>query len=123
MKHSKFLVIIFALLLNLPLQAFASDDIDLTKIPPPPPTPNTFSYDIPVTASIDETQITVFFESVVGNATITIEDENHQIVYQCTIDTSTDNTAFIPVEYLDAGNYSILISYETTNLIGEFDVE
>jgi len=87
-----------------------------------PPQPNRVETELPVTAYEDGVDLFIYFEYPVGNATITIEDENQQIVYQCVVDTYTSDTAIIPIEYWDAGLYTIHISYGTTNLIGEFNV-
>ncbi len=123
MKHSKLFSILVVLFLNLPLIAFASTDIDLTKIPPPPPTPNTPSTQLPVSATIDNIQLMVYFESTVGNATITVYDEFNNIVATETVDTYNLNTVSIPSDVWGAGNYSLTITYGTTGATGTFNLQ
>ncbi len=104
---------------------FASEVIIRKDDPkdPIPPQPNRVETEIPVTGYEDGVDLFIYFEYPVGNATITIEDENQQVVYQCVVDTYTSDTAIIPIEYWDAGFYTVHISYGTTNLNGEFSVE
>lgn len=123
MKHSKLFSILFVLFLNLPLIAFASDDIDLTKIPPPTPTPNTLSYELPVSATIDDTQLTVYFESNVGNATITVYDEFNNIVALETVDTNNLKIVSIPSSDWESGDYTLTITYSNTGATGTFNLQ
>ena len=108
--------------------SFAATEIIIRKddqSPPPQPMPNRIitETDIPVTATVDNSNLAVYFEWAVGEATITVYDENHSVVYQGVADTDSDLTIFIPSDYWSAGDYSIKISYGTTHLIGDFIVE
>ena len=116
--------ILFAALSLFLNNAFAGNPIDLKKDPPPPPPyPTSFTEELPVSASIDEMQLSVYFECSVGDATITVYDSTSQIVYQETVDTDSILDVFIDTNTWNNGNYTIKISYGTTHLIGEFAVE
>jgi len=101
----------------------AAREIDLSKIPSTPgPRPLSLVY-IPVTATIDESQLAVYFDMSVGNAIITVYDDMHQIVDQQTVDTSTTTEVYISSAAWTTGNYTLTITYGTTYLSGEFQME
>ncbi|MEI8086363.1 MAG: DUF3244 domain-containing protein [Paludibacter sp.] len=96
--------------------------IDLTKDPiNPGPRPLSLTY-IPVSATVDETELAVYFDMSVGNAIITVYDDMHQIVSQQTVDTTSISEVFIPTNEWTAGSYTLTITYGTTNLTGDFQL-
>jgi hypothetical protein len=101
----------------------AGNPIVITKDPPPSPTPNSLTQELTVSATISETQLSVYFESSVGEATITVYDANENIVSQETVDTYSTADVFIATDTWASGNYTIKVSYGTTDLSGEFLVE
>ena len=100
-----------------------NEPINLTKNPPPPPGPVAPTQELPVSASISETNLSVYFEPTVGDATITVYDANNSVVYQETIDTDSESSVFVSSSSWSTGSYSITISYGTTSLIGYFNME
>ncbi len=119
-------LIFFAAFIVCLAKTFAGNEpIDLTKYPLPPPTPvpTSLTQELPVSASISETELAVYFEPTVGDATITVYDAYNNIVSQETVDTDSESTVFITSSSWSTGSYSITISYGTTSLIGYFDME
>ena len=77
----------------------------------------------PVSAFIDDTALSVFFNSAIGNATITITDSYGTVVEQITVDTYMESEIYLPTIDWDAAEYNISISYSNTTLSGVFQVE
>jgi len=77
---------------------------------------------IPVTADLIGTDLIVDFNSTVGTAFVSVVDRKGNVVYQTSIDTFTTQEVIIPVDGLNSGNYSVKISYGSTNLIGDFNL-
>ncbi len=103
---------------------FAGDIIVIPPGNPIPPQPGLDSFNmIPVTATEDNSELAVYFEEAVGDATITVYDASNQVVYQDVIDTDSQSAAFIDISAWSSGDYTLTISYGTTNLIGEFTIE
>jgi len=131
MEKFKFLFFKISLVLMLFMSAqycFAKDDtpIIIRKDDTSEPTPsqtNGFVSFLSVLATINETELTVLFESTVGDATITVTSDSTGIVYQEVIDTNLDFETFIPVNLWIYGNYELTISYGRTKLKGEFLIE
>jgi hypothetical protein len=121
MKRTIFLTIIFVLFTCV--IAKAATAIDLTKTPPPPPTPDVPTYMLPVSATIDASELAVYFESSVGDATITVYDESNNIIYQGVVDTNSEMSVSIPSSSWNAGNYSLSITFGTTEVTGDFVME
>jgi hypothetical protein len=103
---------------------FASQtEIDLTKLPEPKgPRPLSLTY-FPVSATISETELSIYFDSVVGLATIKVYDANDNIVSIEIVDSITTSELYIATNAWLSGEYKIEISYETTILSGIFLVE
>ncbi|MEI8272176.1 MAG: DUF3244 domain-containing protein [Paludibacter sp.] len=93
--------------------------------PPPQPMPNGIITEttIPLTATVDNNSLAVYFEWSVGDATITVYDEYLNVVCQTVTDTDSDLSMFIPSDSWNAGNYTITIKYGSTDLIGNFTIE
>lgn len=91
--------------------------------PPEPPRPNSMTLIYPVTATEDNSELAVYFEANVGDATITVYNASNQVVYQEVIDTDSQSAAFIDISTWSSGDYTLTINYGTTNLIGEFSIE
>lgn len=77
---------------------------------------------LPVSAEFDGTALGVYFSNPVGVAQITVTDETGFVVYQGAVDTATTLETYIETGDWDAGNYEIQITYETTNLVGSFQL-
>ena len=92
--------------------------------PPPQPMPNrTFvDTDIALTATVDNSNLAVYFDWAVGEATIIVYDENQNVVYQAVSDIDSILDLFIPLDCWSTGDYTITISYGTINLIGDFQL-
>lgn len=88
----------------------------------PGPKPHSLTF-IPVSATISETELSVYFDSPVGNANITVYDANDNVVSQETVDTDSTSEVFIGTDAWASGNYTIKVSYGTTTLSGIFLVE
>jgi Protein of unknown function (DUF3244). len=101
----------------------AAREIDLSKIPSTPgPRPLSLVY-IPVTATIDESELAVYFDMNVGNAIITVYDDMHQTVSQQAVVTSSTTEVNISSSNWTIGNYTLTITYGTTTISGEFVME
>jgi len=95
-------------------------------VPPPEPMParvTTVDTEIPVSATIDSTELAVYFELSVGDATITVYDEYSNVLYQNVVETDTDLSTSISSGSWSAGNYTLTICYGTEHLIGDFQIE
>ena len=106
--------------------SFATDIIIRkdSQSPPPQPMPNSVTIgDIPVTATIDNTDLTVYFDWAVGDATVTVYNSANQVVSQQTVDTSSTLEVAMSLSNQSSGDYVVRISYGTTHLIGDFQIE
>ena len=107
----------------------AQSQVDLSK-KPATPRPKILSANkvqsdipIPVSAFIDDTALSVFFDTAIGNATITITDSYGAVVEQITVDTYLESEIYFPTIDWYADEYTISISYSNTTLSGVFQVE
>ncbi|MEI8272905.1 MAG: DUF3244 domain-containing protein [Paludibacter sp.] len=103
--------------------ASATDNIILVKDPPPPPIPSRLETELPLSATINASQLAVYFEPTVGDATITVYDAYNNIVSQETVDTDSESSVFISSSSWSAGSYSVVIIYGTTTVRGYFNME
>jgi len=106
--------------------SFATDIIIRkdSQSPPPQPMPNSVTIgDIPVTATIDNTDLTVYFDWAVGDAIVTVYNSANQVVSQQTVDTSSTLEVAMSLSNQSSGDYVVRISYGTTHLIGDFQIE
>ena len=92
--------------------------------PAPGPTPLVHVLNfIPVTATINDSELAIYFETSFGVATITLTDDLNQSVYQETLDTDSSTEIDIPVSLYQRGNYKLAITYGSQTLTGEFLLE
>ena len=78
--------------------------------------------EIPVTADIIGSDLIVDFTTTVGTASVSVVDQNGNVVYQTVIDSFSTPEVVIPVDGMSSGNYSLKISYGSTNLTGDFQL-
>jgi len=86
----------------------------------PPSQTDLFSQEPSASATISDTELAVFFEYSVGDATVTVYDAYDEIVYQETVDTYSTTEVYIPVGAWDSGDYTITVTYGTTTQRGSF---
>ncbi len=112
------------LLVMLANSLFASiKEINLNKNPDKPgPKPLSITY-LPVSATISETELSVYFDSVIGYATICVYDNNDNLVTVETVDTNSTSEVFISTDAWSSSSYKIKVSYGTTILTGIFFIE
>jgi hypothetical protein len=102
------------------LFVFANETpIDLTPTPTPGPKPLSI-VSLPVSATINEVQLAIYFDGSVGNATITVYDAFNQIVEQEILNTGNISEADFPIYLWDSGDYTLSISYGNKTISGEF---
>lgn len=90
---------------------------------PHPGLPNRGTLLLPVSGTIDDVSLVIYFEEYVGDALITVYDANDQVVYQTIADTENVLTEEISSSNWSAGDYYVTISYGDNNLIGDFTME
>ncbi len=76
----------------------------------------------PVTAAIDDADLSVYFEQSVATVTITVYDSFNQVVETMVVDTNMTSEVHIPAYLLDAGDYTLTVSYGTTIQKGVFQI-
>ena len=125
----RFTAILSFIILTTSALFAAQSQVDLSR-KPTVPRPRILSANkvqsdipIPVSAFIDDTALSVFFNSAIGNATITITDSYGTVVEQITVDTYMESEIYLPTIDWDADEYNISISYSNTTLSGVFQVE
>ena len=115
--------------LLVPTQFCFADDtqsIPISKDGNPPPTttqPNRVTNMMPVSATINDAELAIYFETSIGEATITVTDDSNNVVYLEMVDTDSESDFYIPVTGWTSGNYNLIITYTDTTLRGEFSVE
>ena len=125
MKKINFSVISFITLLFcvLSVQTVLAVDVPLKKGNPSDKDFLSRSTSIlPVSVSLDDTTLGIFFSKPVGIAQITIVDESGNIVYQAVANTNSSLESDIETGGFDSGNYTLKVSYGTTTLIGGFQL-
>jgi hypothetical protein len=116
--------ILFSFLLLLVANSIAAttSEVYLSEDPKPPgPKPLSFVGN-PVTAAIDEADLSVYFDEPVATATITVYNSFNQVVETVVVDTNMTTEVHIPVYLLDAGDYTLTVSYGTTIQKGVFQI-
>ena len=121
--------ILFTSVFFLPLQSVFAVDVPLSKGDPATSQfPGTSMLTrsvltiIPVSVSLNGTELGIYFSRSVGVAQITIEDVTGAIVYQEVIDTNSTLQTVIETGGFDSGNYTLRITYGTTKLVGTFQL-
>lgn len=130
MKISKTLIVKMCLIAGLVLSArlgFAGNEPVL--LPPdggektPPTQPNGVAIIPSASAILSDTELVVYFDYSVGDATITVYDTNNNVViYEQTVDTGSTSEVCIPVDIWPAGEYRITVTYATTTQRGCFQL-
>lgn len=77
---------------------------------------------IPVSADLNDSELIIDFNSSIGIATITIENQNGDVVYQDLLDTNSELETNIETGGYDSGNFTLRVSYGSTKLIGDFQL-
>lgn len=75
---------------------------------------------IPVAVDLTETDLYLSFINSVGVVNITVTNSTGIIVHQESTDTNSNTEVYIPIDNLEAGNYTITISYGSITLKGVF---
>jgi len=76
----------------------------------------------PITYDILGNNLAVSFNSCIGKATISIEDQYGNTIYQSVVNTNTQSVLYIPVQGLETGNYTLSVTSASTNFIGVFQL-
>jgi len=76
---------------------------------------------IPVTVSVEDDELTLFFDDAVGSA-ITITDIDGNVMSYSIVDTSLQPEVIISLETFIAGEYILQIEYGDTTLTGGFSL-
>lgn len=131
MKISKTMFLRICLIAGLVLSAqfsFAITDPIPVPIPPDssqpfPGHPNGLTIEPSATATINETELAVYFDYSVGDATITVNDADNNVVVQEAVDTDSTTEVSISVSNWPAGDYMITVTYGKTTQRGYFSIE
>jgi Protein of unknown function (DUF3244). len=104
--------------------SFATDPVPIPPDGSPLPEPGRNGPTIMVSASaeLSETDLAVYFEWSVGDATITVYDESNNVVDQQVVDTNTTTEVYIPVDNWQSGTYMLTVKYGTTTQRGYFQL-
>ena len=130
-KISKSWIFRICLIAGLVLSAQFSFAVDPTPVPIPPDgtpidPPSTgfrMTQELSAWATIDATELDVYFNYGVGDASITVYDANNNVVYQEVVDTDSTSTVNIGLSGWSIGNYMITVTYGTTTQRGYFSIE
>lgn len=68
----------------------------------------------PVSADLVGGEIMINFNSKVGFANVTIEDEMGNIIYQASVDTNSTSEVTMPIDNLATGDYTVTVVYNST---------
>lgn len=125
LKKLVFKLLIISGLLFPAQYCFAGDaeQVPITKdenTTPPPIHTNGITTPIPAYVTISSMELAIYFETAVGEATITVTDDFNQVVYLETTGTGLTSEIHIPVDLWTAGHYNLTITYGTTTLRGNF---
>jgi len=132
MKISKSWFFRICLIAGLVLSAqfsFANDPVQVpipTDNSPEPPIvlPHIMTTLLPsASATISDTELAVYFDYSVGDATITVYDADNNVVYQETVDTDSTSEVSISVGNWIAGDYMLTVTYGSTTQRGYFSIE
>ena len=76
----------------------------------------------PVTAFIEELDLTVYFDYPIGSVSIIINDSNDVTVYTGLSDSGSTSFHEVNLDFLDSGTYTIELQYGVTVLEGTFEI-
>ena len=130
MKISKSWILRICFIAGLILSAQFSFAVDPIPVPIPPdsspdPTkiqPTSIILEPSASAMISDTELAVYFEYSVGDATITVYDASNSVVYQETVDTNSTSVESIPVSNWVTGDYMITVTYGSITQRGYFSI-
>lgn len=120
MKRSIYFLFLFCLYSNGIVLA-VDVPVKSSPLPPPYPYPKTRGVGrTAITADLNQSDLIISFPTNIGIATITVTDETGGVVFQQTIDTASSPDLYISIDSWDAGNYTLIIVYDSTTLTGNF---
>jgi len=67
--------------------------------------------------------LTVYFDFPVGNALITVTDENNQPVFQDVVNTELMSDEIVPIQNWPSGVYTLTVIYRSTTQRGTFQIK
>jgi len=118
MKHLNLFILLLCLLISS--KTFSNEICISPTIPPT--TPRSQSLTIPISITVNNTDLAIHFNKPIGKTTLTITNEAGEIVYQGTTDTNTSLDFYIPTDTLDSGNYTITFDYGSNPLTETFEL-
>lgn len=74
----------------------------------------------PITYDMLGNNLAVSFNSPIGTATVSIEDQTGNIVYQSEVNTDSQSVLYIPIGNWKTGNYTISVASESTDFVSGF---
>lgn len=77
---------------------------------------------VAITAEIVNNELGVYFGKSVGNALLTIEDANGNLVLSEVLNTNEETEFYIALDELNSGQYKLKVEYSTTRLVGDFSL-
>ena len=129
MKISKSWIFRICIIAGLVLSAQFSFAQRPVLLPPdgtprtPPAQTNGLTQELTASATIDATELDVYFGYGVGDATITVYDANNNVVDQEVVDTDSTSAVSNGVSTWATGDYMITVTYGTTTQRGYFSIE
>jgi hypothetical protein len=122
MKRSILFMILVSLFSSGVARAGNDTPIVISPDPSPPPGPGPCRLIfIPISTTINDMELAIYFELSIGYATITVTDDTNQVVYQEAVDTDSSSELQIPVDQWTNGNYKLSITYGAMTIVGEFE--
>ncbi len=76
----------------------------------------------PVTYDIIGSNQAICFNSNIGTATVTIQDQYGSTIYQSVVNTNTQSVLYVPIENWETGSYTITVTSESTNFVSGFQL-
>jgi len=74
-------------------------------------------------ATISDTEVTVYFNFPVGNALITVTDGKNQPVFQDVVDTELMSEEIIPIGEWPSDIYTLTVTYGSVTQKGSFQIQ
>ncbi|MFT3751496.1 MAG: DUF3244 domain-containing protein [Paludibacter sp.] len=113
----------FLLSFSFPIESlFAKDPVNPDPFPDSPALYNAMQIESisPVTYDILGSNLAVCFNSPIGTATVTIENQTGNVVYQSVVNTDTQSVLYVPIENWKTGNYTISVASESIDFVSGF---